>query len=106
VSAESVRRFAEAARTSAESARHAADDARRHRDEVLRALESFRQRAELDRKASEDVRRGRAEQFDTDVRRAIREEVEVAHEIQRTSDEISKAGRGGGGRRGPSRNRS
>ena len=90
--AEQTRQSAEDARKSAEEARHAAEDARRHRDAVLHAIEAQRRRSEQGRAAAEAVRRAEADQFDTRTRRAIREEVEVAAEMQRTTNELDRRG--------------
>jgi hypothetical protein len=47
--------------------------------------EHMRQRAEGERAAAEKTRRAASERFDTDTRRAIREEVEIASEMQDTN---------------------
>lgn len=86
--AESARESAEASRKAVEEARKAAEEARKHRDQVLLIAEELRRKAESVRSVAEQTRRTTADRFDTDTRRAIREELEIASEVQRTRDEL------------------
>jgi len=91
---EELRRLAESARASADEARRAADEARRHRDTVLLVAEGLRRSGEEGRAAAERVRRTAAQHFETDTRRAIREEVEISAEIQKSADALEGSGSG------------
>jgi hypothetical protein len=79
-----ARRAAELCGT-AERVRAAAEGHRRTRDRVFFDAEHLRQRAEGERAAAERTRRVAADQFDSTTRRAIREEVEIASEMQETT---------------------
>jgi len=73
---------------SADQARHAADEARRHRDEVLFLSERLRREAEQHRASAEAGRRTTADRFETDTRQAIREEMEISAEMQRSANAL------------------
>ena len=85
---------------SAEQARLAAEDARRHRDEVFFAAERLRREAEQLRASAEQGRRTSADRFETDTRQAIREELEISAEMQKSANTL---GERGGARPGASR---
>jgi hypothetical protein len=87
-----LRRLAETARSSAEEARSAADEARRHRDTVLRVVERLRRAAETGRAVAEQRRRTDADRFDTETRLAIREELEISAEMQKSANAFGEPG--------------
>ncbi|HEY5675749.1 MAG TPA: hypothetical protein VIR81_03135 [Myxococcales bacterium] len=90
--AEEMRRAREDARNSAEAARAAAEEARRHLDTVRSIVEGLRRRAEKGRETAEHARRTAWGSFETDTRRALREEAMVAVEVQRSTAAMRGAG--------------
>ena len=91
--AESVRATVEKARASAEEARDAADEVRRHLDTVRTLAEGLRREAEVKRESAEGVRRDAASGSEARVRRALREELQVFGELEKTKAEWPVGGR-------------
>jgi len=84
---------------SAEQARYAADEARRHRDEILVLAERLRREAEQRRASAEQDRRATADHFETDTRQAIREELEISAEMQKSANALRGPGEAPTGKR-------
>lgn len=90
--AEEARALTEKARGSAEEARRAADEARRHLDTIRTLAEGIRRGAEVKRESAEAVRRDSARRSESMTRRAIREEMQVFSELERTRVEWPSPG--------------
>ena len=63
----------------------------RHRGQVYFVAERIQRFAEKERATAESKHRVATDQFSTETRRAIREEVEIASEMQKSEDEQRRA---------------